>query len=200
MGKFYNRPFTHLIQWRRKGYWSPGSKFCSEEDAQAYGELRVNPDKNGEFRIVPISKHGELSTEQCLLLMKCMHSSPNHWRAELARFLDKGAKPPAGLSPDDVDALMILGQSYPRSKLVKLNPEVLRNRLMMADFRERARVVAKAAEDIIALDTNPEVMLIPQGAFVQGWVFVPHRSEEDERGRQHDIAAYLAGPTESVAA
>lgn len=193
-----SKPFTHVIQWRRKGYWSPGSKFFSEEEAQAYGELRVN--KGGEFRVVPIEKHGELSTEQCLVLMKCMHADPKYWRRSISIYLEKGYKPPAGLDQADIATLLEMGQQYPLNKLIKLNPEVLRNRLTMADFRERAREVALAAKDIVALDTNPEVMLIPQGAFVQAWVFVPHRSEEDERGRQHDIAAYLAGPSRADAA
>jgi hypothetical protein len=192
------KPFTHVIHWRRKGYWSPGSKFYSEEEAQAYGEFRVN--KGGEFRVVPIERHGELTTDQCLVLMKCMQAAPKHWRQHVVIYIEKGGKAPKYLSDQDVETLAKMGQEYPRDKLVKLNERVLRNRLLMADNRERARVIAQAAPDIVALDDNPEVMLIEQGAFVQAWVFVPHRSEEEERGRQHDIAAYLAGPPRSDAA
>jgi hypothetical protein len=192
--------FTHVIQWRRKGYWSPGAKFSSEEEAQEYGEMRVNSDKEAGFRVVPLTKHGELSVEQCLVLLKCMHLSPKYWRAELVRFLEKGAKPTAGLTPEDVELLLVIGQQYPMRKLVKTNPEVMRNRLKMADARERAREIAKAASHIVALDTNPEVMPIAQGCFVQAWVFVPNRTEDQERGRQHDIAAYLAGTAGADAA
>ena len=192
------KPFTHQVQWRRKGYWSPGSKFYSEEDAQAYGELRVN--KGGEFRVVPVTHHGELSTDQCLILMKCLQAQPRNWRAIVCRFLDHGKQPPECLSPAEQDALLDMGNQYPRVKLVKLNKEVLRNRLLMADFRERAKDIAVAVQDKVALDDNPEVMLIPQGAFVQAWVFVPNRSEEEEREHQHDIAAYLAGPSRADAA
>lgn len=193
-----DKPFTHQVQWRRKGYWSPGSKFYSEEDAQSYGELRVN--KGGEFRVVPVTHHGELSTDQCLILMKCLQAQPRNWRAIVCRFLDHGKQPPECLSHAEQDALMDMGNQYPREKLVKLNKEVLRNRLLMADFRERAKDIAVAIQDTVALDGNPEVMLIPQGAFVQAWVFVPNRSEEEEREHQHDIAAYLAGPSRADAA
>lgn len=196
-----NKPFTHMIQWRRKGYWSPGVKFHSEEDAVSYAELRVNPAKGNGYRVVPIEiMPRELSTEECLVLMKCMHANPKHWRREVMYFLEKGKRPPQALHHDDLLILTEMGQQYPRDKLIKLNAEVIRNRLLMADNRERAKEIVKGAADIVALDTNPEVMLIPQGAFVQAWVFVPHRSEEEERGRQHDIAAYLAGPPRSDAA
>lgn len=193
-----DKPFTHQVQWRRKGYWSPGSKFYSEEDAQAYGEMRVN--KGGEFRVVPVTRHGELTTDQCLILMKCLQAQPRNWRAIVCRFLDHGKQPPECLSQAEQDALMEMGNQYPRAKLVKLNKEVLRNRLLMADFRERAKDIAVAVQDVVVLDTNPEVMMIEQGAFVQAWVFVPHRTEEEERGHQHDIAAYLAGPPRADAA
>lgn len=193
-----DKPFTHQVQWRRKGYWSPGSKFYSEEDAQTYGELRVN--KGGEFRVVPIERHGELTTDQCLILMKCQQAQPRNWRTIVCRFLDHGKTPPACLTHKEQDALLDLGNQYPRAKLLKLNQAVLRGRLLMADFRERAKDIAVAVQDTVALDTNPEVMLIPQGAFVQAWVFVPNRSEEEEREHQHDIAAYLAGPPRADAA
>lgn len=192
------KPFTHMIQWRRSGYWSPGSKFYSEAEAQRYGEFRVN--KGGDFRIVPISRHGELSTDQCLVLMKCMQASPDHWRQHVVYYLEKGGKVPKYLTEDDAVLLAKMGAEYPREKLIKLNPMVLRDRLKMADFRERARGIAEAIKDTAVLDTNPEVMIIEQGAFVQAWVFVPNRSEEEERGHQHDIAAYLAGPTRTDAA
>ena len=192
------KPFTHMIQWRRSGYWSPGSKFYSEAEAQRYGEFRVN--KGGDFRIVPISRHGELSTDQCLVLMKCMQASPDHWRRHVVYYLEKGGKVPKYLTEDDAVLLAKMGAEYPREKLIKLNPMVLRDRLKMADFRERARGIAEAIKDTAVLDTNPEVMIIEQGAFVQAWVFVPNRSEEEERGHQHDIAAYLAGPTRTDAA
>lgn len=192
------KPFTHMIQWRRKGYWSPGSKFYSEEEAQRYGEFRVN--KGGDFRVVPIDRHGELNTDQCLVLMKCMQASPDHWRQHVVYYLEKSGKAPKYLSDDDLQILGKMGAEYPREKLVKLNAAVLRDRLKMADFRERAKGIAVAIQDTAVLDTNPEVMIIEQGAFVQAWIFVPNRSEEEERGHQHDIAAYLAGPPRTDAA
>jgi len=132
--------------------------------------------------------------------MKCMQLSPKYWRAELIRFFEKGTKPMEGLSEQDLELLLVIGQQYPLSKLLKVNAEVMRNRLKMADARERAKEIAKAASDIVVLDANPEVMPIEQGCFVQAWVFVPNRTEEQERGRQHDIAAYLAGTSGPVAA
>lgn len=194
MGRTYHTTiYSHQIQWKRPGYWSPGAKFTSEELAHEYAQLRVTTEKGGDYRVVPIERHGELSSEQCLVLMKCMHNSPQHWRAEVIRHLEKGAKPPAGLDEADCAHLLKMSQTYPLGKLVKLNAEVIRNRLKMADARERARDIAKVASDIVVLDHNPEVMPIEPGFFVQAWVFVPHRTEDAERERQHNLAAYMAG-------
>jgi hypothetical protein len=188
------KPFTHQVQWRRKGYWSPGGKFHSEEQATKYAQIRVDVETGGNFRVVTIaSRHGELSVEQVLVLMKCMHLDPKHWRANLVHYMQKGAKPPAGLNEEEVDLLLQMSQTYPMGKLVKLNEGLMKSRLKIADARVRARQVASRAADMLVIDTTPEVMPIAEGFFVQGWVFVPNRTEEQEVERQHDLAAYLAG-------
>lgn len=195
------RPFTHIVQWRKPGYWAPGAKFHSEEEANEYAEMRVCGHKGGAWRVVPATRHGELSVEQCLVILKCIHLNPNYWRKELCRFFDKGVKPSRmKLENSDLQLLVDINQQYPRGKFTKLNAELLRSRLKMADARERAVEIAKEVKHLVALDANPEVMTLEQGSFVQAWVFVPHRDEEEELGRQHDIAAYLAGKTRAVAA
>lgn len=200
MSRYYFTEFTHIVQWRKSGYWAPGAKFISEAAATEYAEMRVCSHKGGSYRVVPVTKHGELKVDQCLVILKCIHQNPDYWRKELAKFFDKGVKPKMNLTDDDLQMLVDIDQQYPRGKFMKLNPEVVRGRLKMADARERAHDVIKPAEHLVVLDANPEVMTLEQGAFVQAWVFVPNRGEEEELGRQHDIAAYLAGKPRAVAA
>ena len=194
------KPFTHMVQWRKNGYWAPGPKFSSEEQAQSYAEVRAVPDKRGVFRVVPYPGIGELSVEQVLALMKLLHLQPVHWRIRLMDFIDRRRPPKGNWSDDELQTLQDIGERFPRPKLLKLTPEHLKSKLLIADARERAKDVVRGYENVIALDDNPEVMAIKEGAFVQAWVFVPKRTEEQEREHQHDIAAYLAGAGRADAA
>ena len=194
------KPFTHMVQWRKNGYWAPGPKFSSEEQAESYGQARAVPEKRGVYRVVPYPGIGELSVDQVLTLMKLIHLQPVHWRIRLMDFLDRLRKPKGEWSEEELQRLQDIGQRFPRPKLLKLTPEVLRNKLIIADARERAKDDVKGYEHVMALDDNPEVMAIQEGAFVQAWVFVPKRTEEQEREHQHDIAAYLAGVARADAA
>ncbi|QBJ04514.1 hypothetical protein HOV23_gp059 [Pseudomonas phage Lana] len=194
------KPWTHQIQWRKPGYWAPGPKFSDEEQATSYAECRAVPEKRGVYRVVPVSKPGELSVSQCLVLMKFAQVEPQHWRARLLRFITNLEKPRGSWTEEELQLMQDIGQTFPLAKITKLNERMLRNKLLMADARERAVEIAKAVSDIVILDSNPEVMTMNEGAFVQAWVFVPKRTEEQERGREHDIAAYLAGETRADAA
>lgn len=194
------KPFSHQVQWRKRGYWAPGPKFSSEEQAHAYADVRALPEKLGVYRVVPVTHCGEMSVEQCLVLMKFMQHEPKHWRHRLGNFL-RGTERPKGVWLEhDLQTLQDLGQRFPHEKLFKLNERQMRNKLEMADARERAMEIAKCVSHVVALDQNPDVMTIEEGAFVQAWVFVPNRTEEQQRGREHDIAAYLAGKAGAVAA
>lgn len=191
---------THEVQWRKTGYWAPGPRFSSEEVAMEYADLRVDPKKRGLYRIMPVVEHGELSVEQCLVMMRLMQVHPHHWRRRLGDFLT-GRKPMKGMDAEgDKQALHDIAARFPKEKLFKLNPRALRNKLAMADARERAAEIAKDVSHVVTLDHNPEVMTVSDGAFVQAWVFVPNRTEDQRREREFDIATYLAGETGSVPA
>ena len=194
------KPFTHQVQWRKPGYWAPGPKFSSEEQATDYAEVRALPEKLGTYRVVPVTHCGEMSVEQCLSMMKLMQLEPEHWRHRLGNFLRGNAKLKGDWEENDLQNLQDIGQRFPHTKLFKMNLRQMRNKLEMADARERAIDIAKEVQHLVALDQNPEVMTIKEGAFVQAWVFVPNRTEEQQREREHDIAAYLAGTSRAVAA
>jgi len=194
------KPFTHQVQWRKRGYWAPGPKFSSEEQAVEYAEVRALPEKLGTYRIVPVTRCGEMSVDQCLALMKLMQAEPQHWRSRLGKFFVDFTRPKGEWSDQDLQHLQDLGQRFPINKLFKLNLRQMRNKLEIADARERAVGIAEGVSHVVALDDNPEVMTINEGAFVQAWVFVPKRTEDQQREREYDIAAYLAGQTGSVAA
>lgn len=192
--------FTHQVQWRKRGYWAPGSKFSSEEEAVEYAEVRALPEKLGVYRVVPVSVVSEMSVEQCLVMMKLMQMEPRHWRHRLGSFLRSFDRPKGNWSEADLQMLQDIGQIFPHVKLFKMNLRQMRNKLEMADARERAVGIAKEVQHVVALDQNPEVMTIEGGAFVQAWVFVPNRTEDQQREREYDIATYLAGQTGAVAA
>jgi len=196
------KPFTHVVQWRKNGYWAPGPKFRSEEEAQIYAEMRAVPGKRGVFRVVAYPGIGELSVDQVLLMMKLLHVHPVHWKVRLRSFLEKLRFRDPGIkwTEEELQMFQDIGERFPRPKLLRLTPERLKSKLLIADARERAKDVVKGYEHVIALDDNPEVMAIEEGAFVQAWVFVPKRTEEQEREHQHDIAAYLAGVARADAA
>lgn len=194
------KPLTHQVQWRKRNYWAPGPSFSSEEQAIEYAEVRAVPEKLGVYRVVPVTQTGELSVEQCLALMKLIQMQPKHWRAFLCKFISKFDKPKGVWTDDELQCLQDVGQRFPANKLSKLNVRQLRNKLEMADARERAAAVVSEVQHVVALDKNPDVMTVEEGAFVQAWVFVPKRTEEQKREREYDIAAYLAGQTGPVTA
>lgn len=194
------KPFTHQVQWRKRGYWAPGPKFSSEEQAVDYADVRALPEKLGVYRVMPVTDIGEMSVEQCLVLMKIMQVEEKHWRHRLGSFLRNFDRPKGNWTDEELQMLQDIGQRFPRAKLLKLNLRQMRNKLEMADARERAVEIAKEVQHVVALDQNPDVMTVNEGAFVQAWVFVPKRTEDQQRGREHDIAAYLAGEARTVAA
>jgi hypothetical protein len=194
------KPFTHQVQWRKRGYWAPGPKFSSEEQAVEYADIRALPEKLGTYRVVPVTACGEPTVDQCLALMKLMQLEPQHWRHRLGNFFRHTERPKGTWSEPELQALQDMGQRVPNDKLFKLKPHQMHNKLEMADARERAVEISKGVQHVVALDQNPDVMTINEGAFVQAWVFVPKRTEEEQRGRDHDIAAYLAGSPRADAA
>lgn len=156
------------LQWRRKGYWSPGRTFATAEEADAYGLFRAAENCEG-YRVVELSKNRDLSIDQLITLLKWVSIKKQGWRDHLQRWFNGGTEP-EGFSQEELDWLMDINLYYPKQNFADLTVRRIRAKLRYFQYRQAA--VNKAAPAATVYQ-DAEVDEKADGAWVQAWVWVP---------------------------
>ena len=164
------------VQWKRGGrnYYAPGAVFDSYEEASQYARLRAKS-ATTDYRLVEMNgRYKEMTLPQIDALIRVAKILGTAWNVSLQEFLKGHIKDLPEMACDELQSLVDVSIDYPLVKLKQVTLGSLLTKRKLLKYRTAAESFEGQVE--LQIDEDCEVTLVPGGALVQTWLFIPKES------------------------